>query len=115
MPVLAGIAATRMTSGIDLPTPIIALTAHALQGDRKRLLAEGFDGYVSKPVDIELLSRELQRVTEGQRMTTDQDRKFQQVRSRASSLPSSACSIRCSRQGCEPLCCTAQREMTVSP
>jgi len=64
MPVLAAIAATRMTSRIDLPTPIIALTAHALQGDRERLLAEGFDGYVSKQVDIELLSRELQRVTE---------------------------------------------------
>ncbi len=50
-----------------MPTPIIALTAHALQGDRERLLAEGFDGYVSKPVDIELLSRELQRVPGGKR------------------------------------------------
>jgi len=43
-------------------TPIIALTAHALQRDRERFLAEGFDGYVSKPVDIIELTTELARV-----------------------------------------------------
>ncbi|CAH2030031.1 hybrid sensor histidine kinase/response regulator [Trichlorobacter ammonificans] len=66
MPVLDGIAATRMIRqeevGMELHTPIIALTAHALQGDRERLLAEGFDGYVAKPVDIEVLASELRRV-----------------------------------------------------
>jgi PAS domain S-box-containing protein len=43
-------------------TPVIALTAHALVGDRERFLAEGFDGYVSKPVDIKVLASELQRL-----------------------------------------------------
>jgi two-component system cell cycle response regulator DivK len=32
--------------------PILALTAQAMRGDRERFLAEGFDGYVSKPVNV---------------------------------------------------------------
>lgn len=42
--------------------PVIALTAHALAGDREKLLQQGFDGYVSKPVQLALLLDEMAAV-----------------------------------------------------
>lgn len=45
--------------------PIIALTAFAMKGDRERLLAEGFDGYVAKPIDIKEISQVIERYLSG--------------------------------------------------
>ncbi|MFA6823193.1 MAG: PhnD/SsuA/transferrin family substrate-binding protein [Geobacter sp.] len=67
MPVLDGIQAAAAIRQQEYAKgghiPIIALTAHALRGDRQRLLAEGFDGYLPKPLEMGELARELQRLT----------------------------------------------------
>jgi two-component system, cell cycle response regulator len=43
-------------------TPIMALTASAMQGDRERAMAAGFDSYVSKPIPLATLREEVERL-----------------------------------------------------
>jgi two-component system cell cycle response regulator DivK len=45
--------------------PIIALTALAMQGDKERLLAEGFDGYMSKPIAIKEIPKVVEQYLHG--------------------------------------------------
>lgn len=45
-------------------TPVLALTASAMQGDRERSLASGFTGYVSKPIRPAQLRAEIGRLLE---------------------------------------------------
>jgi two-component system cell cycle response regulator DivK len=66
MPVMDGLAVIRILredprfSGL----PVIALTAYAMKDDRDRMIAAGFDSYVSKPVDALALTKEIERLTD---------------------------------------------------
>jgi CheY-like chemotaxis protein len=69
MPVMDGLEATaairqeEKCSGGHIP--IIAMTAHAMQGDRERFLAAGTDGYVAKPMKAAELSAAIDRLLMG--------------------------------------------------
>jgi len=64
MPIMDGYAATRAIrdwEGGRVHTPIIALTAHAMAGERDKVLAAGMDDYLSKPLRPHSLERMLER------------------------------------------------------
>jgi len=42
-------------------TPIIAMTANVMRGDRERSLEAGCDGYIQKPIDIDTLAQQVER------------------------------------------------------
>jgi two-component system, cell cycle response regulator DivK len=51
--------------------PVLAVTAQAMQGDGERFLAAGFDGYVSKPVNVRELIGTVRRHCDGRPMSGD--------------------------------------------
>jgi len=57
MPEMSGLEATRRIREGEAPKardiPIVAMTAHAMKGDRERFLAAGMNGYIAKPVSLE--------------------------------------------------------------
>jgi CheY-like chemotaxis protein len=58
----AAAAIRRLDAKRGVHTPIIALTANAMKGDREAYISGGMDGYVSKPIDFETLFLEMERV-----------------------------------------------------
>ncbi len=69
MPVMGGFEATAAIRERERPTgrrlPIIALTAHAMKGDRERCIEAGMDDYISKPIDSAKLLALVDRIGAG--------------------------------------------------
>jgi CheY-like chemotaxis protein len=67
MPEISGIEATdtirlwEKSAGANKPIPIIAFSASAMRGDRERFLLAGMDDYLSKPIQLDHLSRVLHK------------------------------------------------------
>jgi signal transduction histidine kinase/CheY-like chemotaxis protein/HPt (histidine-containing phosphotransfer) domain-containing protein len=67
MPEMNGIEASELIREKEKKTgtciPIIAMTAHALTGDREKFLNAGMDAYISKPVDTKMLIETIEKIT----------------------------------------------------
>jgi len=65
MPEMDGVEATsairNREKGTGKHVPILAMTAHAMRGDKERCLASGMDGYISKPIHPDGLFAEIER------------------------------------------------------
>ncbi|MFW5967077.1 MAG: response regulator [Persicimonas sp.] len=76
MPEIDGFEATRRIRSAEAEgehIPIIAMTAHAMKGDRERCLEAGMDEYVAKPVKSESLYRTIEEILESQRDRSEDD------------------------------------------
>jgi CheY-like chemotaxis protein len=66
MPEMDGFAATheirKAEQGRQDHLPVIAMTAHAMKGDREECLAAGMDDYIAKPINSEELRQVIERV-----------------------------------------------------
>jgi two-component system sensor histidine kinase/response regulator len=61
MPEMDGLDATRAIRTTNVTIPILAMTAHALKGDRERCLAAGMNDHIAKPIRSEALGQAIRR------------------------------------------------------
>ena len=71
MPEMDGYTATqKIRTELKLDTPIIAMTAHALSGEREKCLSYGMDEYISKPIEYEQLYKLIARFTQKNKLVS---------------------------------------------
>jgi signal transduction histidine kinase len=75
MPGLDGYAAATKIKGLPglARTPIIAMTANVVEGDRERALTAGCDGYLPKPIDVDALPEQINEFLGGRRERVDKE------------------------------------------
>ena len=63
LPEMDGVTVTRLIKEHESlkDVPVVALTASAMKGDEEKILKEGFDGYLPKPIDVKRLVEEVEQ------------------------------------------------------
>ena len=70
LPEMDGVTAMKLIKRSEtlMGMSVVALTASAMQGDREKIMADGFDGYVPKPIEFKVLIATLEELLKTQGM-----------------------------------------------
>jgi CheY-like chemotaxis protein len=83
MPEMDGLEATAAIRDAEAGTgkhvPIVAMTAHAMKGDREKCLSAGMDGYLSKPIRIDELKQAMSEIEKTRSMGQSSEHSFRAI------------------------------------